>query len=223
MTLDSLRGKGAFRCGCGARIKISAPDYKSDTCVARVRNERCGRAPITEDPVPVCKIHLKQMQAVNRLVKPEELDDYTNMLAAALWELEHHPFSSKGEHLEHLRSIAVKKAEEDRARSVKLPHGIPLPESVVYYVLFGDRIKIGTTTNLTRRLQDLPHDELLATEPGGTGVERQRHAQFGVYRVTGEWFEMGDELVDHVNELRRKKYRADGWPNRLQKYLNRRV
>lgn len=223
MTFDTLRGKGAFRCGCGTRIKLDTSQYKTDTCVARVRNERCGRAPITEEPVPLCKIHLKQMQASNSLIKPEELDDYTNMLAAALWELENHPFSSKGEHLEHLRSIAVNKAEKDRARQVKLPAELPLPVSVVYYILFGDRIKIGTTTNLVKRLQDLPHDEVLATEPGGTGIERQRHTQFGVYRVTGEWFEMGDELVDHVNELRREKYRAEGWPKQRRRYLPHRA
>lgn len=58
--------------------------------------------------------------------------------------------------------------------------------SLVYYLaLPGDRIKIGTTTNLPQRLNALRADRawVLATEPGGVSVERQRHRQFAAYRI----------------------------------------
>lgn len=75
--------------------------------------------------------------------------------------------------------------------------------SVIYYVLFASRVKIGTTVNLPRRLAELPHDELLATEPGGYALEAQRHAEFAALRIgRTEWFHAGPALVAHVAALR---------------------
>lgn len=77
-------------------------------------------------------------------------------------------------------------------------------EAVVYYVTFGDRIKIGTTTNLRQRLADTQYDRLLATEPGGYAVERQRHRQFGHLRVTTrgrEWFSASPDLLAFIATL----------------------
>ena len=49
---------------------------------------------------------------------------------------------------------------------------------VVYYLRYGDRIKIGTSANPRRRVASLPHDEVLAFERGGRPLEQRRHAQF---------------------------------------------
>lgn len=73
---------------------------------------------------------------------------------------------------------------------------------VVYYLRFGDRIKIGTSTNLARRLQSVPCDEVMAVEPGGLALEGARHDKFAELRITGEWFRPGDALLDHVFDLR---------------------
>jgi Helix-turn-helix domain len=80
----------------------------------------------------------------------------------------------------------------------------PGAKSVVYYVRFADRIKIGTSTNLSSRLRGVPHDELLATEPGDWLVEHMRHEQFARYRITGEWFRRGQALLDHIAKLARE-------------------
>lgn len=79
------------------------------------------------------------------------------------------------------------------------------PFSLVYYVAFGDRIKIGTTTDLNQRLQSIPHDELLAFERGGRALERKRHRQFAADLVPGqrEWFHRSPELVAHIEGLSR--------------------
>lgn len=76
------------------------------------------------------------------------------------------------------------------------------PDSVVYYLKFGDRIKIGFSTNLDNRLVALPHDELLATEPGGRLLEARRHLQFKEHRITGEWFKPAPDLLAHIEQLR---------------------
>lgn len=58
----------------------------------------------------------------------------------------------------------------------------------VYFIRFSDRIKIGFTTCLEGRLQNLPHDEVLATFPGTMTDEKRCHKMFAKHRVVGEWF-----------------------------------
>lgn len=73
---------------------------------------------------------------------------------------------------------------------------------VVYYIRYGDRIKIGTSANPRRRLASLPHDEVLAFERGGRALEQRRHAQFAEHRIPRtEWFEQSAELDALVRQL----------------------
>ena len=77
-----------------------------------------------------------------------------------------------------------------------------LREGIVYYILFGNRIKIGTSATLRSRLDSLPRGvKVLATEPGSREVERKRHEQFADCRVGGEWFRMTRPLLAHVANL----------------------
>lgn len=74
--------------------------------------------------------------------------------------------------------------------------------AVVYYIIHGNRIKIGTSRNWRERLRQLPCDRVLALEPGTEGVEGQRHLQFDSTRIEGtEWFSESDALWDHVMKL----------------------
>jgi len=75
--------------------------------------------------------------------------------------------------------------------------------SVVYYMQLGNRVKIGTSGDLRNRVKQISPERVLATEPGGTATEKQRHRQFADLRVVGEWFRLEGELVEHINELRR--------------------
>lgn len=83
---------------------------------------------------------------------------------------------------------------------------------MVYYVRFGDRVKIGTTKNLRQRLTVVPHDEVMATEPGGPHVERQRHKQFAHLQIRKgshrEWFTLTPELADHIAVVRARECTA---------------
>lgn len=85
----------------------------------------------------------------------------------------------------------------------------PPEVSVVYYIRFGDRIKIGTTTNLQRRLTALPHDEVLFTEPGSYELEQQRHRQFNRHLIAGrEWFEAHPDLLNFITESKAARVRV---------------
>lgn len=77
------------------------------------------------------------------------------------------------------------------------------PESVVYYMRLGNRVKIGYSTNIVRRLATINPEELLATEPGGHELEKKRHSQFSDLRTNGEWFRYETLLFDHIESIRR--------------------
>lgn len=73
---------------------------------------------------------------------------------------------------------------------------------VVYYVERGNLIKIGTTSNLVRRMLELQPDRILAVEPGGLHLERQRHRQFQDAAVLvqrgREHFHRTEPLLEHI-------------------------
>jgi hypothetical protein len=106
-----------------------------------------------------------------------------------------------------LRNILIKRheqamqqtdgAEERAQRPAEVPSG-----AVVYYMRISDRVKIGTTTSLKRRLIAFNPEELLTTEPGWFELEAQRHRQFAHLRTHGEWFRYEHDLKDHVENLR---------------------
>jgi hypothetical protein len=82
--------------------------------------------------------------------------------------------------------------------------------SRVYYIRCGGAgglIKIGKAVDPRKRLSQLQTGSgetlsLLAVEPGGLDVERQRHRQFRAYRVRGEWFRADPALIEHIEALK---------------------
>lgn len=86
------------------------------------------------------------------------------------------------------------------------PRGASSRESMdgkVYYVRRGAMIKIGTTTNLHRRMAALLPEEVLAVEPGSHAKEAELHRLFRDLRVPGqrEWFYAGRPLQDHIKQV----------------------
>jgi hypothetical protein len=78
---------------------------------------------------------------------------------------------------------------------------LPSPRvDVVYYLRFGDRIKIGTSVNPRQRFAAIWHDEVLAFERGDRVLERRRHEQFASERFDRtEWFTASDDLLAHID------------------------
>lgn len=81
----------------------------------------------------------------------------------------------------------------------------------VYYVqrTSDGRIKIGHSTDIQAAIRRIKHGAghviLLALEPGGVTIERDRHAQFHKERMKGdgggEWFKPSIKLTDHIRKL----------------------
>ena len=88
---------------------------------------------------------------------------------------------------------------QEQPRPIQFLKGRP---TVVYYVRFGNHVKIGTSRNLPARLVALQYNEVLAIEPGDRIHEQLRHSQFEGNRVQGEWFEMDADLEDHIAHVK---------------------
>lgn len=105
------------------------------------------------------------------------------------------------------RAINDRAAEDFAQRESKVREIIsvdqPATGEVVYYLRFGDRVKIGYSSNLANRLKAIPHDELLITEPGTYALEAARHRQFRELRLTGEWFDNVEPLAGHIAALQK--------------------
>lgn len=74
--------------------------------------------------------------------------------------------------------------------------------SVVYYMKFGQHVKIGFSTNLPSRARDLKPEAVIAVEPGARGEETTQHLRFLDKRVHGEFFQLDHELIQYINMVR---------------------
>lgn len=100
-------------------------------------------------------------------------------------------------------TCAADARERQEPREVITREQLMRPHAIVYYLALGNRVKIGTTTDLPGRMQAIPHEEILAFEFGSYDTERSRHQQFAHARIVGEWFDRDDaELTAWTTTLR---------------------
>lgn len=197
MSIDGRLGRGAFRCGCGARIQVNEPLTVSERCSFVKMGVHCDTIALAKEPVPLCKEHAGTLKAhyIGFVGEQGLTADEADLLIAAWLQ---QTGGSNADSQIFLQSRSAAHADLDQRvarRSDREANG------VVYYIRFGDRVKIGTTVNLPQRLTSIPYDEVMATEPGGPRVERQRHKQFARCRLTGEWFGLSPELRRHIGAL----------------------
>ncbi|MBW5248411.1 GIY-YIG nuclease family protein [Streptomyces sp. P01-B04] len=72
---------------------------------------------------------------------------------------------------------------------------------LVYFIRNGNRVKIGTTTGLRRRISDLAlrQENVLLLKPGGRNLEKELHQRFARLRDGNtEWFRLNGELREYV-------------------------
>ena len=81
------------------------------------------------------------------------------------------------------------------------PPADPTRRSVIYYARVDTTIKIGTTTQLAKRMKQLGAD-LLAYESGSYDIEAQRHREHAMANSHNEFFHPSPELVGWIKILR---------------------
>ncbi|MFG2970811.1 GIY-YIG nuclease family protein [Streptomyces sp. NPDC048288] len=82
---------------------------------------------------------------------------------------------------------------------------------LVYFIRNGNRLKIGTTTDLKRRIRTLAlrAENVVLLLDGGQSLERELHKQFTDLRISNtEWFAYDGALIDFIadqNRIARKE------------------
>lgn len=205
-------GPSAFRCGCGAFVKVEAEaqtprDARIRRCAAEMRTGPCS------NPVSLlrgidwlCKQHYELMldhalavfDAEDAQVEHHRNRQYAHLFALTEpdWDLS----TSETERILDARDAVRGSTTLDAVRWLRR-RGIVNP--VVYFLGFGGLIKIGTTVNVQQRIQSLslPQESLMATEPGGRDRESALHDQFAGLREYGEWFRPAPELLAYIDGL----------------------
>jgi hypothetical protein len=191
MSPDGRRGHGAYRCGCGARISVTAPPPPADRCVGRYNGEACRTVVHTTEPFPLCKPHYKESGLA-------EYHTWSNGTPEEFRE------AVKRKANEMTRALMDKHTDEAGLKQVGGRFIRKEQEPIVYFVRAGDLVKIGTTVNLVNRLKtfNVPSLVVLATEPGYHQRESELHRQFRDLRHQGEWFRLEGPLLEYINEIR---------------------
>jgi hypothetical protein len=125
MGLDGRGGRGAYRCGCGARIRIAEAALKTRECWFA----GCSEGATTSEPLSFCPEH--EREAVNRLAHLVVRFDWGAILDA---------------------SVAIDDVNRP-LDSYREPTNSS--EGWVYFMRRERLIKIGTTLNPRRRAQEL--------------------------------------------------------------------
>jgi hypothetical protein len=92
-------------------------------------------------------------------------------------------------------------------------------DGFVYYLQVGERLKIGYSVDVKRRMRAYPPGcELLAVEPGDRDLETRRHRQFAGSRTDGrEWFRPTPDILELVAEI----VKTYGEPRRFAHHYRR--
>jgi T5orf172 domain-containing protein len=110
----------------------------------------------------------------------------------------------------------LREQEENELRQRQTTNRASRP-SFVYFARREELIKIGVTTNIKKRLNDISKGnsmpegmtvgpvELLVTTPGDRSLEGRLHDEFAEYRVARtEWFESAPPLLRLVRKLQHR-------------------
>lgn len=204
---DAMRGRGAYRCGCGVRVTLQLAATRPQ-CVAIKNGAQCRMHPATGEPVPLCPEHRKELVRVE--LNGLDAETVADELADRMWVswmdlsteggIDREAFLAKLRRDHEERDAQKFEAFEERERIRREQEKF----GVVYFIRMGEKIKIGTTTNLSNRLAQLclPMSVVMATEQGSKIREAELHEQFARYREHGEWFRAESELLAYIETLK---------------------
>jgi hypothetical protein len=194
MTADGLRGPGAYRCGCGARIKAQVPPRVASDTVCELAG--CDQ-PIWHERLPETRLCAQHFERIRLEIMPFVFAKYPVidwMYAARKYEEKY------GDFYADLKGTLSRHAVWSSAQSKDDSHA-PL----VYFIVWGDRCKIGTTTKLAQRISALsvPKSALAMTLPGDGEVERAFHQHFRQQRIERtEWFTLAGPVQEFIDAHR---------------------
>lgn len=141
----------------------------------------CREALFMEHPVPLCKQHAIQVSL-----------HVTDALYAYALTGEGRSFTDDDRADDLIRAATV----TDAAVWTKPSH-----PAVVYFLALGDRVKIGTSTNLRGRVSALAlrKNNAVLLLDGGYDLEKALHFAFARHRLgDSEWFVLDEDITDFI-------------------------
>lgn len=193
MTMDALRGKGAYRCGCGARVFVTVP---APTTGNKCSWKNCRTIAVADSDVPLCVDHARRLRVQLGISRDSEHQ-------IELWRrtvMEDRDFE------DDIDAAADKQRAENAEKRLRGdPYNVRAPEPTwCYFMRHETNIKIGYSKDPRKRALALAGAEILAKEPGAASRESQLHEQFAHLRLHGEWFEPGPDLLEYIAKLRQQ-------------------
>lgn len=141
----------------------------------------------------------EQQKAIDDLLAERDRR-FKERIAAEQNHLRQRRFEAVASHYGLPEAPVVEETDEEKpVIDWRIPKG--RHTAIVYFLRNGDRIKIGTTTDLHARVRrlSLRMDNLALAIPGDRTVERQMHQAFKSLRVGNtEWFKNTGELASFI-------------------------
>lgn len=195
MTLDALRGNGAFRCGCGARVVVTISEApRSEQCAWR----GCRTIASSDYDVPLCAEHVRRL----RVQLGVKRDGEYQLEIMRRTVMEYQDFDDDIEAA--VDKQRAKNAERRLRREGYQVQPRPPEPSWCYFMRHETNIKIGYSKDPRKRALALAGTQILAKEPGAKQRESELHLKFDHLRIHGEWFEPGPDLMDYIASLRQQ-------------------
>jgi hypothetical protein len=193
MTLDALRGKGAFRCGCGTKVTVTVLEAAPS---ARCAWRDCHTIAVGDLDVPLCAEHARRLRVQLGVTRDGEYQ-LELMRRSVMYDRE---FDDDIE-----TAVEKQRAESADRRLKRDPYRVRAPEpSWCYFMRHETNIKIGFSKDPRKRSMALAGAEILAKEPGAAQREAELHLKFAHLRLHGEWFEPGIDLMAYIEDLRKQ-------------------
>jgi hypothetical protein len=137
-----------------------------------VASDHCCNPIVPDCPVALCGVHLREVYG------------FAADLVTDNWD------------------AAVRDYVSELHGTFKPPKDVRQPRAGwLYFIRFGDRVKIGYTTNPDARLQALPHERVIGVIPGSRSDEAAWHKLLADYRVVGEWFRADPTVLEVLERV----------------------
>lgn len=149
-----------------------------------------------EDQAVIDAIHDREAQQAAASFDASEKEQRRQRLSAIV--------SSLGYQLTETEAPTAQQADTNHVRW-PVPSGKHAP--LVYFIRNGNRIKIGTSTELKRRIRTLAlrAENVALLHDGDRRLERQLHHQFADLRIGDtEWFALEAPLTDYIADQNRR-------------------
>lgn len=137
-----------------------------------VANEHCTQEPIDGCPVHLCGKHLREAYTFAAEMVEDNWDGAVREYVAGLHD------------------------------TFKPPKAVKQPlAGWVYFIQFGNRVKVGYTTRPVQRMKHLPHERVIGMVPGTREDEAGWHRLLSPHHIVGEWFDADPEVLAVIERV----------------------